>query len=55
MVEPCLLGYFYMTQNNYILFDITDLNRPYDKKVLWLIELVFVKRGGLIDSLTHHN
>lgn len=39
----------YMDSIGYSLFDITDLNRPFKKKVLWLIELVFVKKGGKFD------
>ncbi len=42
----------YMDNNGYILFDITDINRPFTPKVLWLAELVFVKKHGFIDSLT---
>jgi FkbM family methyltransferase len=34
----------------YKLFEITDLNRPFEKRVLWLVELMFVKKGGQIDS-----
>ena len=40
----------YMDQNGYTLFDITEINRPFQTKVLWLVELVFVKKGGQIDS-----
>jgi FkbM family methyltransferase len=40
----------FMEHNGYTLFDITDLNRPFHPKVLWLVELVFVKKGGVIDS-----
>ena len=40
----------FMDQNGYRLFEITDLNRPFDIKVLWLVELVFVKKNGYIDS-----
>jgi FkbM family methyltransferase len=40
----------YMDENGYRLFDITDINRPLAKKVLWLVELVFVKKDGIIDS-----
>jgi FkbM family methyltransferase len=42
----------YMDNHGYKLFDITDLNRPFSPKVLWLVELVFVKKGGVIDSYT---
>lgn len=39
-----------MDQYGYKLFDITDLNRPFKTKVLWLVELVFVLKGGEIDN-----
>lgn len=42
----------FMDNKGYRLFEITDLNRPFDLKVLWLVELVFVKKGGFIDSQT---
>lgn len=42
----------FMNNKGYRLFEITDLNRPFDLKVLWLVELVFVKKGGFIDSQT---
>jgi hypothetical protein len=34
----------------YRLFDISDLNRPFQPRVLWLVELVFIKNNGIIDS-----
>lgn len=40
----------YMDKKGYRLFEITDLNRPFANKILWLVELVFVKKGGYIDS-----
>ncbi|WP_262487527.1 FkbM family methyltransferase [Flavobacterium swingsii] len=40
----------FMDENGYRLFEITDLNRPFQPKVLWLVELVFVKKNGFIDS-----
>jgi FkbM family methyltransferase len=40
----------FMDENNYRLFEITDLNRPFNLGVLWLVELVFVKKNGFIDS-----
>lgn len=40
----------YMESKGYVLFDITDLNRPWKIPVLWLVELVFVKREGVLDS-----
>lgn len=42
----------YMDENGYRLFEITDLNRPLNPKVLWLVELVFVLKGGFLDSKT---
>lgn len=41
----------HMDARGYRLFHITDLNRPWKVPVLWLVELVFVKRGGLLDSM----
>jgi FkbM family methyltransferase len=40
----------YMDSKGYRLFEITDLNRPFLPAVLWLVELVFVKKDGIIDS-----
>ncbi len=40
----------FMKEKGYKLFDITDLNRPHRHKVLWLVELVFIKKGGYIDN-----
>lgn len=40
----------FMDEKGYRLFEITDLNRPYQPKVLWLVELVFVLKNGTIDS-----
>lgn len=40
----------FMDEKDYRLFDITDLNRPFQPQVLWLVELVFVKKNGFIDS-----
>ncbi len=40
-----------MDAKGYCLFDITDLNRPWEKPVLWLVELVFVRKGGRLDSM----
>jgi FkbM family methyltransferase len=34
----------------YKLFDITDLNRPFENRTLWLVELMFVLKGGKLDS-----
>ena len=39
-----------MDEAGYRLFDITDLNRPLNTNVLWLAELVFIKKNGFIDS-----
>ena len=40
----------FMDDKGYRLFEITDLNRPFKLEVLWLVELVFVKKNGFIDS-----
>tara|TARA_R100000935_G_scaffold1517_1_gene4863 strand:+ start:44736 stop:45503 length:768 start_codon:yes stop_codon:yes gene_type:complete len=40
----------YMDSIGYRMFDVTDLNRPFRPKALWLMELVFVKKGGLLDT-----
>ena len=41
----------FMNDNGYRLFEITDLNRPFQLPVLWLTELVFIKKNGIVDSL----
>lgn len=40
----------YMDSKGYELFDLTDLNRPFDVKILWLVELVFVKKNGYLSD-----
>ncbi|MBP2283056.1 FkbM family methyltransferase [Flavobacterium sp. CG_23.5] len=40
----------FMDENGYRLFEITDMNRPLQTQVLWLVELVFIKKNGIIDS-----
>ncbi len=40
----------YMDLNGYKLFEITDLNRPFEPPILWLTELVFIRKNGIIDS-----
>ena len=40
----------YMDQRGYRLFDITDINRPFSPRVLWLGEFCFVKKGGSIEK-----
>ena len=41
----------YMDKRGYRLFDITDINRPLKYEVLWLVELVFVRKNGILDSI----
>ena len=41
----------FMDDNGYNLFEITDMNRTASEKTLWLVELVFVKKNGFIDSI----
>jgi FkbM family methyltransferase len=38
-----------MEKRGFIVFDITDLNRTVRDNALWLVELAFVKAGGLLD------
>ncbi|MCW5913692.1 MAG: FkbM family methyltransferase [Chitinophagaceae bacterium] len=40
----------FMDKNGYRIFDFTDMNRPFKPSVLWLVEVVFVKKNGIIDS-----
>lgn len=40
----------FMDQVGYSLYDITDLNRTPQRKMLWLIELAFVKKNGIMDK-----
>ncbi len=40
----------FMDEKGYRLFEITDLNRPFSLNILWLVELAFVKKNGIIDS-----
>lgn len=40
----------FMEEKGYSLFEITDLNRPFKSRVLWLVELCFVKKHGIIDT-----
>lgn len=40
----------YMEQKNYRLFEITDLNRPFPNQALWLVEIVFILKGGKLDK-----
>ena len=39
-----------MKENGYVVFDVTDLNRTILQNALWLVEIAFVKRGGMLDS-----
>jgi FkbM family methyltransferase len=39
-----------MDELGFCLFDITDLNRPFSNKVLWLCEFAFIKKGGMLDK-----
>ena len=39
-----------LSELGFDLFDITDLNRTIKDGALWLVELAFVKRGGLLRS-----
>tara|TARA_R110002049_G_scaffold221870_9_gene393434 strand:- start:782 stop:1528 length:747 start_codon:yes stop_codon:yes gene_type:complete len=58
LVEASVTNYVYnnkvidiinfMDQKGYVLFDITDINRPLKVKVLWLMELAFVRKDGYL-------
>jgi len=48
--NSCLKMINYMDNNGYTLFEITDINRPFVPAILWLAELVFIKKNGFIDS-----
>jgi FkbM family methyltransferase len=39
-----------MKEKGYVVFDITDLNRTSFQNALWLVEMAFVKQGGMLDS-----
>ena len=39
-----------MHQLGYSLFDVSELNRPIQVGVLWLVELAFIKSGGSIEK-----
>jgi len=39
-----------MDKYGYKLFDITDLNRPFKTKVLWLVELMFILKDGQLNN-----
>ena len=41
----------FMDEKGYRVFDITDMNRPFSQKILWLMEVVFVKKGGKLDAI----
>ena len=40
----------YMDARGYTFLDISDLNRPFAHGLLWLIEGMFVRRGGSVDQ-----
>ncbi|MDU8944073.1 FkbM family methyltransferase [Ovoidimarina sediminis] len=40
----------YMDARGYTLLDLSDLNRPFAHGLLWLVEGMFVRRGGLVDQ-----
>ena len=41
----------FMDNNGYRFFEITDINRPFSNNVLWLMEFVFVRKGGYFDNI----
>lgn len=40
----------YLNKQDFRLFDITDINRPFPNHVLWLCEFVFIKKNGVLDK-----
>ncbi|MFL1012248.1 FkbM family methyltransferase [Flavisericum labens] len=40
----------YLNGKGFKLFEITDINRPFENKVLWLCEFVFIKKEGVLDK-----
>ena len=40
----------YLDEAGFRLFDITDLNRPFENKALWLCEFVFIKKNVVLDK-----
>jgi FkbM family methyltransferase len=48
--NSCLAMLTYMDNVGYRLCDITDLNRNIKHGALWLVELAFIKKDGLIDN-----
>lgn len=36
----------YMDERGYEIFDFTDLNRPFSNGLLWLVEVMFVKKDS---------
>lgn len=41
----------FMDRNGYRVFEITDLNRPFSNKILWLVEIAFVRKIGFFSKL----
>jgi len=39
-----------MKLRGFVVFDITDLNRTVKQNSLWLVEIAFVKEGGILDQ-----
>lgn len=42
-----------MDTYGYKVCDITDLNRPYASKALWLVEIAFIKKEGVLDTYNY--
>lgn len=40
----------FLDEKGFVFFDITDLNRPFENKILWLCEFVFIKKNGKLDK-----
>jgi hypothetical protein len=40
-----------MDSKGYRVFEITDINRPFSNRVLWLVELAFIRKNGYFDNI----
>jgi FkbM family methyltransferase len=40
----------FMDQKGYEIFDFTDLNRPFKNQILWLVEILFIKKNSAFGS-----
>lgn len=50
IVNSALNVLTYLDDKGFRLFDITDINRPFNNRALWLCEFVFIKKDGFLDK-----